>query len=280
MKGASDTMTKLFWNCQVKLPAATSQTIVLGRFFHLFAVAFHRMNHVATAKTDLGFYSSLFHFRNSRNVAWPFRRTLDELTTWMIKEIEKATATASSNDVPLLAIQNLVPMTPPRSARDNPRAAFEEERHYSVVTGATPGRGRPKYPKHKTSAWFQDQSRLKTCVGLLYMAAEKKRGKCFLCNVKTRFFCVLCKRWYCVESQDETLKDLIAGDNDVTKFLDGKRPPATIRMKSTGFDGAHVDVIAVENSCFHIVHQKTISERVSSDRAVVVSSSVASSSAS
>ena len=38
----SDTATKLFWNCQLKLRSCPSQAVVLGRILHLFAVVFHR----------------------------------------------------------------------------------------------------------------------------------------------------------------------------------------------------------------------------------------------
>ena len=63
MKGASDTATKLFWNCQVKFASyGRSQTICVGRFLQLFAVAIHRQNHIATAFTDLNQYGSLVHF--------------------------------------------------------------------------------------------------------------------------------------------------------------------------------------------------------------------------
>lgn len=61
MKGASDTATKLFWNCQTLLPSPCSQTTVLGRFFHLYGVALHRQIQFATANSNLGAYSSLVH---------------------------------------------------------------------------------------------------------------------------------------------------------------------------------------------------------------------------
>ena len=257
MKGASDTATKLFWNCQVKFASyGRSQTICIGRFIQLYAVCIHRQNHVATAKTDLNRYGSLVHFRNSRNRHWPFHKTVNGIALWLIKagdELDREN-TNHMNDVP-----DIVPRTPPRVARDNPTRPFVEDRAYATACGATPGRGKLKFPRNKTLQWQEDQRRLHNCVGNLFHVGGKKRNPCYLCNTNTSFMCLGCKRFYCCVNRYEKIHRLILKDDAVVGFLNGVCPPAALNIKAISNDGTASDFSTVENSCYHICHKKAVS---------------------
>ena len=78
LKEALDTATKLFWNCQVKFTSKSKPQIVilLAKFFQLFAINLHCRHCVATAETNLNLYVSLHHFQKSRNIHYPFLKTL------------------------------------------------------------------------------------------------------------------------------------------------------------------------------------------------------------
>ena len=245
MKGASDTATKLFWNCQTLLPSPCSQTTVLGRFFHLFAVALHRQIQFATANPNLDKYPSLFHLRNSRTKDWPYQKVLGYLTEWLVM---KAT--------PSNSLQLEMPSSPtsPRRRMGNPRRRYSEA---LVVdqTHATPKRGRSATPKGvpiEKNAHFE---RLERCRGNL-CETEKIEGKqvknrCSVCETKTKYICTGCRQHYCFVNRDEKIKQLISENNPKVAFLGGIRPPATLRYKNK--EGKVL--FSVVNSCFHMRHK-------------------------
>jgi hypothetical protein len=270
LKGASDTATKLMWNCQIKFASSgRSQLVASAKFFQLYSIILHREYQVATSKTDLNFYASLHHFRNTRNQNYPFHKTLDTLSVWFIKNADDAVAVAAAAAAappppppPVLTI-NTGPLvcTPPRIARSNPRSSFQEIRNYTTITGGTPGKGRAKNPKNKTSEWEEDQNRLQNCNGILYYT--KQRNKCCICGGNSNMVCVGCKRWYCCKNQDEKLKDMITNSNDRVAFMDGERPPSELVMNGVAADGiTTAKFCVVDNGCFHMWHRQSISQRI------------------
>jgi hypothetical protein len=165
LKGASDTATKLMWNCQIKFASSgRSQLVASAKFFQLYSILLHREYHVATSKPDLNFYASLHHFRNTKNRSIPFHKTLDTLSVWLIKNADDAVAVAAAAAPPhpnttILTI-NTGPLvhTPTRVARSNPQNSFQKIRNYTTITGGTPCTGRAKNPKNKTAEWEEDQN--------------------------------------------------------------------------------------------------------------------------
>ena len=261
LKGASDTATKLFWNCQVKFASfGKSQTICIGRFLQLYAVCIHRQNHVATAKDDLNKYGSLVHFRNSRNRHWPFYKTVDMISKWFIAQADKADCGNTRDDNPPVEIPLCT--TPQRTKRDNPPRAFEEDRTYTTVCGATPGRGNPKFPRNKTANWQKDQDRFHNCAGNHYRIAAGKPSLCYLCGTKTSHVCVGCKRYFCNVNRYQKIHRLIIENKPVVGFLNGICPPATLNIKAVLDDGKRSNFCTVENSCFHICHKAAVSKAV------------------
>ena len=262
-KGASDTATKLFWNCRVMTANwGTSQTIALGKYFQLFAVVLHRWQQIATAKSDLNFYASLHHFRNSRNRHWPFRKVLDHLRKYLIRQADGAAAAslAAVASIPVAVVltedeESSIMSTPPRNRRDNPRNSFNETRNYVLTTGGTPGKGRQKFRKNSNNdpGWKADQERFHSCPGHIFKLSNEKKQKCFICNTKTTYVCLGCKRFYCFEkSRDGKLAEMIHGKKKEVEFLNGVRPPAQLDI--AGY-------CSVVNSCYHIQHHESEKRR-------------------
>jgi hypothetical protein len=249
IKGASDTATKLFWNCRVMTSTwGTSQMVALGKYFQLFSVVLHRWWQISTAKTDLNFYASLHHFRNSRNRHWPYRKVLDSLREYLIKQANDASLPVQDIEAVPNVSENDTPSTPPRTARNNPRNPFAESRNYVSITGGTPKKGRQRFPKTACPEWKADQHRLSICKGQIFKLADEKHQKCFICNTKTTYVCLGCKRFYCfVKSRDNKIADMIRNENKGVEFLDGVRPPAQLDI--AGY-------CSVVNSCYHIQHAK------------------------
>ena len=262
-KGASDTATKLFWNCRVMTASwGRSQTVVVSKYIQLFSVALHRMHQVATAKTDLTFYASIHHYRNTRNRHEPYHKTLERLRKYLIQQADDIASTVPRSADTLLTneVENILqPRTPARIVRSNPRAPFQEHRNYATYTGGTPGKGRAYDPQSKCLLWEDDQQRLKSCKGILYKTTTRK--KCCICGSDTNFACIGCKRWYCMCSRDKKLTDLIAKDSHKVSFLNGERPPSKLVINFVK-DSAQTSLCIAENSCYHIVHRKQISQTV------------------
>jgi hypothetical protein len=124
------------WNCQVKFASSgRSQLVASAKKFQLYSILLHREYQVARAKTNFNFYASLHHFWNTRNKNYPFQKTLDTLSVWLIKQADDAVAAAAATVPPnsgtTLTIDTsesngVLVQTHPRVVRSNPRGPFEE----------------------------------------------------------------------------------------------------------------------------------------------------------
>jgi hypothetical protein len=270
LKGASDTATKLMWNCQIKFASSgRSQVVATAKFFQLYSILLHREYQVATAKADLNLYASLHHFRNTRNKNYPFHKTLDTLSVWLIKNADDAVAvvvaatspppptttlTINTGDDPLVR-------TPPRVARSNPRSSFQEIRNYTTITGGTPRKGRARDPTNKSAAYEEDQDRKQMCKGILFYT--KQRRKCCICDGNTNMVCVGCKRWYCCKNQDQKLTKLVTDTDSRVAFMGGDRPPSELVIHGVAADGTTTSQFCtVDNGCYHMWHRQSISQRI------------------
>jgi hypothetical protein len=272
LKGASDTATKLMWNCQIKFASSgRSQLVAAAKFFQLYSILLHREYQVATAKPNLNFYVSLHHFRNTRNKNYPFHKTLDTLSVWFIKQADEVVAAASAAAPPpttTLIIDTTessghLVRTPPRVARSNPRSSFQEIRNYTTMTGGTPGKGRARDPSNKSAEWEHDQDRKQMCKGILFYT--KQRRKCCICDGNTNMVCVGCKRWYCCVNRDDKLMKLITDTDSRVEFMNGDRPPSELDIRGVAVDGTTTSKFCVvDNGCYHMWHRVSISQRIES----------------
>jgi hypothetical protein len=247
--------------------------VASAKFFQLYSILLHREYQVATSKPDLNFYASLHHFRNTRNTNYPFHKTLDTLSVWLVKQADDVAAaaaaappsppppaTTTTTTTSLTIDTGPLVCTPPRVARSNPRSSFQEIRNYSTLTGGTPGKGRSKNSTNKTSEWDDDQHRLLNCQGLLYQS--KQRLKCCICGSNSNMVCIICKRWYCFVNRDEKLKKLITDTDSRVKFMNGDRPPSELVIHGVATDGTTKEFCTVGNGCYHMWHRQSISQRI------------------
>ncbi|OEU09246.1 hypothetical protein FRACYDRAFT_248581 [Fragilariopsis cylindrus CCMP1102] len=255
LKGASDTATKLMWNCQIKFASSgRSQVVAFAKFLQLYSILLHREYQIATAKTDLNFYASLHHFRNTRNKNYPFHKTVDRISVWFIKNADDAVAAAAAAVPPTppttaLTVDTGGPLvrTPPRVQRfSNPRGSpFQEIRNYTTITGGTPGKGRSKNPTNKTAAYDEDHQRLNTCEGDLYWTKQIK--KCSICDTNSNYVCLGCKRWYCIKSRDEKFYNMILKSDSRVAFIeDGERPPSELVIHGVANDRSTKEFCTVD----------------------------------
>jgi hypothetical protein len=169
-KGGSDTISKLIWNCQVRLPAAyvNPQTTTLGRLFVLYGVNVHRVIQVQSADPDLDTYPSLNHYQNSRNKKHAFHKTMQEVSAWFVDQYNKENCHPPS---PVASQRPAYVPETPQPARNTRRAnAIPYERSQGLMsskTGATPMKGRPAFHRNQTSEARTDEERLERCPGYL-----------------------------------------------------------------------------------------------------------------
>ena len=241
-------------------------------FYSCIRFFLHQQFQIAIAKDNINFYASLHRFRNTKNQGQPFHKTLNLLSKFPIKAADDAAiatatdaaaAAAAAAATVLTVDTNNVPIfvcTPPRIVRSNPRHVFQETRYYTTVTGGTPCKGKPKNPKNKTAEWDFDQERLKNCRGIPYYT--KKRGICSVCGSNFNIVCVGCKRTYCLVNQDSKLTKLVNDKDYRVGFMEGDRHAGELIIKGIADDGTEKEYCIVDNGCYHMQHQKSISESV------------------
>ena len=103
------------------------------------------------------------------------------------------------------------------------------------------------------------QALVDECPGCLFPIA-KEGGKdvrriCSVCGSKTASICSLCRLPFCSVNRDEKIKKAIEKSAPSVAFMKGKRPAAFIEIVTT--EGKK---LKVENTCFHMRHQKKMDE--------------------
>jgi hypothetical protein len=156
---------------------------------------------------------------------------------------------------------------------DNVTLQWREWVGWSGTTSGTPGQGVARDPKHKTDAHQQDQSRLANCPpGFIFVKVEKKvidhpggrkeithvdkRGKCAICSTNTKFYCTLCKRFYCMVDRLDKVGDLTDDNSAIVDFLGGGRPRPLLTTKTVNKKKGIQEEHFFRNSCYHIRHRK------------------------
>jgi hypothetical protein len=100
-KGASDTITKLIDECDVKIPVGDSpQAAVISRMFMIVGVAIHLIMQAFSAKEDLDSYMMIERYRKSANSRITFRCTLDSMTQILILKLNDLSSVPEG--IPLL----------------------------------------------------------------------------------------------------------------------------------------------------------------------------------
>ena len=172
----------------------------------------------------------------------------------MEKEVNKE---CGENLPPPAKKLRFLPTPPKRTGPDNPQRPFIKKRNVYSTNG-TPSKGRPILPKAQSNASIEHQKRLEECPGCLYEASKPEgkkdvRKDCIVCGAKTRFMCSICRLPFCFYNRDERIKSAIERGDKRVSFLGGVRPASKI-----SFTTSEGKTMTVENSCFHMRHQKML----------------------
>lgn len=194
LKGVSDTTTKLFDQRELHLSTGSKSPSIeaCGRSLVAFTVLVHRMDQVFSAKRAFDTYPTLFHFRNAAVKRRNFSSTLDGIINYL-KRTARSMEGPQNDPIPTLLDGN-----GPRQMYRNKPALIALA---APSTGATPKKNKAKLP--------EEVIRSNECPGKFILVLEKtkdgksysdKRLTCQLCRARTKWYCVLCRRWFCVDT--------------------------------------------------------------------------------
>ena len=171
----------------------------------MFVVA-HRLNQVVTADPDLP-YPTLEHYRNAASKRTTFHRTLLNCEAYFLRKLEKyRTPPAELQNQPTR--QPLSNITNTEQARRNPR----RQRVFGVIPetvtfGAKLSFKTPKKITAKATATSEEEQHseitnmVKKCKGIPMKSFQATKQRCadLNCPNHTQWFCVTCKRFFCVD---------------------------------------------------------------------------------
>lgn len=210
-KGGSDTTTKLMDQCNLQLPHANMETVASTRCLMIVLVLNHRLFQLLSANNNLNAYSSLFHYRKAASKRCTFHCTIihcydvfkDRLDT-LQKEANK------ENDEFSISRKNLRQKKKVLPSRKRIDGVLPEQVTFGAkLPTSTPQRITKSVAKDEAEKDVKDMVR--NCPGILMKLhsnqkkGDKKvdsRGKCDSCRHNTSWFCVGCKRWFCVDRRD------------------------------------------------------------------------------
>lgn len=260
LKGVSDTTTKLFDQRELKLANRSKSPSVqaCGRTILAFVVLVHRMDQVFSAKRDFTKYPTLAHFRNAATKRRTFSSTLDATVAFL-----KRTANIDEASKRVLFDDGMGPTTVKGQRRTH--------RHKPAsVTMAAPKTGfTPK--KHKLRI-PEEVIRANECPGKFVSVLEQskdrktykdKRLTCETCRSRTKWLCVLCRRWFCYDNQitsgnierapaKKKWASHYWGDSDLPEAYCREVASTTLYNAKSG----ESETILFKNSCGLFAHQK------------------------
>ena len=262
-KHPSDTLTKLFDDCEESITIRSPQTVAVARYLSVLATAFHRCLQTLGSKEDLESYLTLDNFRAAANNRGSFKSSLVQLSTFVWTELEAIerqqrfithnTAVPSQEHHVLQEI----PPTPPRRTTRTNIAAPTQAWNNKWESGFTPSKTRGRPGEAKKRQIEQHNQRREECVGIVLCVSPDQRKRCGFCRTWTRFFCSGCSSWLCVQTgttpmNEKKVKTIrsrlkIPADVDIPLYnkLSHYNPISKERSE-----------ITVLNSCFHIGHAK------------------------
>ena len=169
-KGGSDTVTRFTWNCMAILPVKMPQTVVVARFFLLYATVYHRILQVVTMRKKIDVErDTIQSVRERNNKRFSFHQSLNHISKGLLRMagIGDKNAIGASNEA-----DNKSPFEEKPAGRYN---ADHAEKRYRVddsilgrldETGVTPyGRGKVKASLDHHSSYDEYKERLSNCQG-------------------------------------------------------------------------------------------------------------------
>ena len=211
VKGGSDTITKLLWTAMYAPPNKKPQLAAVSRILLLSLVSIHRLNHLATAKSDVkSNYKLLRHFRHAANERFSFYESLLAVSTCqafasVLEEVAGLNHRGQK--------RQLLSSPPPTNNHDSSR---EDDDNDDIMLAGVPITG--VTPKRKIMNQYQwlDQKKDSTttlsattlavldrrmnCTGQLVNAYKQTCGMCALCGLESYSYCLVCHT-YCHDNK-------------------------------------------------------------------------------
>ena len=234
VKGGSDTTTKLMDDCILCVPKShlNTETASQTRLIMLLFVLYHRLNQAFTSDDNYS-YPSLRHYRAAASARCTFHTSL--LTC----------ATIFKEAIPLPDDENEPPVSSPRpnhlgnERRRNPsRRRIDGALPKATTFGASLSMKTPKKMNQMIgsgTAAPEIEDMIRNCTGIPMKSHPKVPHKCCVCKSKTTWYCVGCKRWFCMERRDT------------------KENKKKLELYSHHVKGAST---TFQKACFHRIHEE------------------------
>ena len=218
VKGGSDTTTKLMDDCILFMPHKNCETVASSRLLMLLFVLNHRLFQLFSSNEDPNEYSSLYHYRKAATKRCTFHQTLlycnnifrNELKRIRDEEEKKNKENdAPVNDVLLGHRRKMGSKT-----RNLPnRTKFDDVVPERVTFGPLLPMNTPQKMTKAVERGEADDyvsSMISSCTGVpVKVHKTDYRARCDTCKAKTNWYCIGCKRWFCMDRRnvDENNKE-------------------------------------------------------------------------
>ena len=249
VKSGSDTTTKIMDDCLLRIPKSylNAETVAVNRLLSINLVVVHRLSQTFSAKEDLGFYSCLHSYRKDASQRLTFHSNLLKCRHFFQKAIERLEQ-VEQEGMPTMEQDTLSP--PLRQRRQNPIRHVIDGIHPERATfGATLLTKTPTKISSRTRAGTappEVEAMVTQCTGTpmkFYNPTDKKRRqfRCSICEKKTVWRCIGCKRWLCMERK---------------KVTDGGEA-----LNGIYIHNVQGQALTFQKSCFHVCHEAAWKER-------------------
>lgn len=204
VKGGSDTTTKLMDDCLLRIPKVylNTETVAVNRLISLLFVLFHRLSQINTSQDQLDTYPSLSHYRKAASERTTFHVSLLKCKDIFKQELE----TMSNNNSTHTSGMSNEPSAPVRrqqQTRRNPtRTRIDGVLPEPINFGPRLATMTPKKINRLAQAGnapIEIQQMVQACTGMPMKSHPLKQMRCSICQSKTTYYCVGCKRWFCME---------------------------------------------------------------------------------
>ena len=233
VKGGSDTTTKVMDDCLARIPKVylNTETVAVNRLISLAIVLIFRVNQVFTSKEDVNSYPCLENYRKAASDRMTFHACLlscNEIMGNWIADMENGTTN-----------ENVENQNPDQGPRRNPTrlrcidGVLPTQINFGAVLPTKTPRKISNQVKRGTAP-IEVKKMVEKCSGMIMKSHPVKSMRCALCEHKTSYYCVGCKRWLCLERRNT---------KDNPKELE--LYPFNVRGKPLAF----------QKSCFHNAHE-------------------------
>ena len=205
VKGGSDTTTMIMDASNVKIPknSVNTETVAVNRLTMLLLVVIHRLFQVTSSKKDLTVYKSLRRYRQAANQRFSFDGSIMIMHSIFKTELEKLT-----NPRGLTMAEGPLLRSPSsgRPALRDIRQKYNGVSQEQIRFGTTLSAPTPKKISKKVARGEADsevEAMVKNCTGMpTKLGTTGSQRRCDVCKRPgTKWFCVGCKRWFCMERQ-------------------------------------------------------------------------------